>query len=84
MDPHPLKKPLQKMQVERYEKALIASLGSELQPLEMPGVALFTLVVGLMLTTFIGSTSHKNCLHKISQMYSNQANMLTRRQAIPK
>jgi hypothetical protein len=40
--------------VEKYEKALIESLGSELQPLEMPGVALFTLVVGLLLTTFIG------------------------------
>jgi hypothetical protein len=46
--------------VERYEKALIESLGSELQPLEMPGVALFTLVVGLLLTTFIGKLLQRN------------------------
>jgi hypothetical protein len=47
--------------VERYEKALIESLGSELQPLEMPGLALFTLVVGVLLTTFIGKTTqHAN------------------------
>jgi hypothetical protein len=44
--------------VERYEKALIESLGSELQPLEIPGVALFTLVVGVLLTTFIGNKQH--------------------------
>jgi hypothetical protein len=46
--------------VEKYEKALIESLGSELQPLEMPGVALFTLVVGLLLTTFIGKLLKRN------------------------
>jgi len=40
-------------EVEKYEKKLIEELGEEVQPMEMPGIALFTLVIGVLLTTFI-------------------------------
>jgi len=42
-----------KSEAEKYEEALIASLGSELQPLSMPGIAVFTLVIGILLTACI-------------------------------
>ena len=39
--------------MERYEESLIAEVQDELRPMEMPGIAAFTLVVGVAITTFI-------------------------------
>jgi len=40
-------------EMERYEESLIAEVQDELRPMEMPGIAAFTLVVGVAITTFI-------------------------------
>ncbi|XP_023330230.1 uncharacterized protein LOC111702696 [Eurytemora carolleeae] len=40
-------------EVESYEEKLIKELGDKLTPLGIPGIAIFTLTVGIMLTTFI-------------------------------
>jgi len=38
---------------EKFEAELIAELGDELRPMETPGIAIFTLTVGIILTTFL-------------------------------
>merc|ERR1739842_41283 len=35
------------------EENLIAELGDELRPMETPGIAIFTLTVGILLTSFL-------------------------------
>ena len=44
---------LKNVKVESYEEKLIKELGDKLTPLGIPGIAIFTLTVGIMLTTFI-------------------------------
>jgi len=38
---------------EKFEANLIAELGDELRPMETPGIAIFTLTVGILLTSFL-------------------------------
>eukprot|EP00090_Calanus_glacialis_P038033 TRINITY_DN6626_c0_g1_i1.p1 TRINITY_DN6626_c0_g1~~TRINITY_DN6626_c0_g1_i1.p1 ORF type:complete len:487 (-),score=81.62 TRINITY_DN6626_c0_g1_i1:105-1565(-) len=38
---------------EKFEADLIAELGDQLRPMETPGIAIFTLTVGVLLTTFL-------------------------------
>jgi len=38
---------------EKFESDLIAELGDQLRPMETPGIAIFTLTMGILLTTFL-------------------------------
>jgi len=38
---------------EKFEANLIAELGDQLRPMETPGIAIFTLTMGILLTSFL-------------------------------